>query len=404
MDKMTNDTCGVRGRDKEINGIREFLTSKIDGHKPGILYLAGAPGTGKTMSIQIVLDQIRNITTIKLNCMRAQSSKSILTSICKKVGMKGFARYSEVELMSQLEEKFSRTETFILVLDELDQLPKSKNVNLIKTFFSWPMNTKSRLILVGIANTLNLTSRYQVINQIVGVNCRGLVDLMQKILFRPYSTQEIKSILLWYLENDENYEDSDVDPKALDMIAVKFSREKNGDIRGALNALKSAIDDTVIDKSKNNKHELVAKLTDEIINLPTPPATPVSSPCKEKTNISIVANSIKKRSKRTLYEEDTIPLTHQIIASCVYKLSSKSRLIDSRSCKNMTIKVLKEFGTGILADDDYRQILTYLETQGLIILKKVGPRDRIVLKVSDSEICDLIPEKDKICSLIDRVC
>lgn len=397
---MDFNNVGVRGRDNEIKNIKEFLTSKIDRHESGILYLAGAPGTGKTMSMQIVLDQLRNVPKIKLNCMRAQSSKSVLTGICKKVGLKGYSRYSEVELMSQLEKRFSRDESFILLLDELDQLPRSKNINLIKTFFSWPMKTGSRLILIGIANTLNLTSRYQVINQMIGIECAENANLIKKILFRPYSTQDIKSILVWYLDNDENYEGSDVDPKALDMIAAKFSREKNGDIRGALNALKCAIDDTVKVRVENSE----IKLSEEVANLPTPPATPEPSPCKEKTNISVVANSIKKRSKRTLYEEDTIPITHQIIATCIYQLSLKSRSIESKICKNMTVKILREFGSGILADDDYRQVLTYLETQGLIVLKKVGHRDRIVLKMSESEIVDLIPEKDRISSIINKIC
>jgi len=46
----------------------------------------------------------------------------------------------------------------ILVLDEIDQL-ESKNQDVLYTVFEWPALASSRLALVGIANTLDLTDR-----------------------------------------------------------------------------------------------------------------------------------------------------------------------------------------------------------------------------------------------------
>jgi cell division control protein 6 len=47
---------------------------------------------------------------------------------------------------------------YILVLDEIDQL-ESKNQDVLYTVFEWPALACSRLALVGIANTLDLTDR-----------------------------------------------------------------------------------------------------------------------------------------------------------------------------------------------------------------------------------------------------
>jgi cell division control protein 6 len=47
---------------------------------------------------------------------------------------------------------------YILVLDEIDQL-ESKNQDVLYTVFEWPALASSRLALVGIANTLDLTDR-----------------------------------------------------------------------------------------------------------------------------------------------------------------------------------------------------------------------------------------------------
>lgn len=405
-----NDNTGIRGREKEIVKIRNFIDEKIENNEPGILYIAGAPGTGKTMSVQFVLSQLKKkIPVINLNCMKAQTSKVVLKSICNSVGLEKFAlkTSSEQAMICKLEEKFSSNKTFIIVLDELDQLPKSKSTDLIRTMFSWPTKENSKLILIGIANTLNLTSRFQIVCKIMGDELHSIT----KILFRPYTTQEIKSILLWYIENDENYEDANLEPKVLDMISSKFAREKNGDIRGALNALKSAIDDTYssnkqyiamnYEKARQQQLELTTS------SLFTPPSTPPASPCKEKsTNIASLANSIKKRQKKTQYHEDTIPIAHQIILCCIYRLyKSKKSSIDSRACKKLTASVLQQFEMKILAEDDYIQMLTYLETQGLIILKRSGSRERIFPKAGfESDFFDLIKEKDKIIPIVKRFC
>lgn len=392
------DEAGICGRNKEIKEIQQFISSKISRKQSGILYLTGPPGTGKSMSVQYVLDNMKDIPKLNINCLRAQSSKVILSKICSQVGLEKFTKFNESEMINRLSKKFTgrTTSAHLIVLDEMDQLPKSKNVDLIRTIFSWPNQDNSKLILVGIANTVNLTSRYQTISHIIGKDDQH----MTKIIFRPYNIKDVREILNWYLENDENFEEGSLEPKVLDMIASKCARE-NGDIRNALNSLKSAIDDSLAQQRHKTESELP-----NIPDLLTPPATPPpNSPCKEKTNLPSFVNSVKKRQRTTNYKEDQFPFPHQIILTCIYKLCStrKDSVVDSQRCKELVELVMQKYGYKT-ARDDYRAMLDNLELQGLIGLKKGRPKDRVVLKISDNELTNLVQRKDMIMDSINNIC
>lgn len=382
-----DDESGIRGRCEEIKKIRSFITSKIESKTSGILYLTGPPGTGKSMSIQYVLDQVKQVPTVSLNCLRASSSKTILSRLCRSTGLDKFINHNESEMMARLARKFTgRTcEPYVIVLDEMDQLPKSKNVDLIRTIFSWPNQANSKLILVGIANTVNLTSKYETISKLIGKDNLHIT----KVIFRPYTTNDIKEILNWYLENDENFEDANVEPRALNMIAAKYARD-NGDIRGALNALKNCTDDTV----KKQRRPL------ETSNYPTPPSTP----CKEPTTILSVATSTKKRQRDTNYIDDVFPFPHQVILICIYKLCSKARdfTTDSLTCLHLIEEVLQKYGIRS-SRPEIKSMQEILEMQGLIILKKGRPREKIVLKASETELSNLVKRKDMIMDLLNNI-
>lgn len=382
-----DQSVSIRGREKEIKTIMDFLKDR----KSGTLYLTGPPGTGKTMSVDWILDNMPQVSRVKINCLRVASSKIVLQRICNGLGLGKYTIYNESEMIVRICKKITSrsAKPQILVLDELDQLPQSKNANLIKSIFDWPNLPNSRLILVGIANTVNLTARYQVVSALIGKE-----ESFTKVLFRPYNSKEIKEILEWYLQNDENFEDELVEPKALDMIAKKFARE-NGDIRGALNALRSSIDD--------GKQAIT--ITDfDSSQYPTPPATPQPAPCKEKTNIASVANSCKKRQKRTNYKEDQTPFAHQILLVCIMKLCSttKRNVISARTCKDLAKRALGEHKFTV-PDIEYITMFETLELQGLITVKRGRPMTSIILRASEAEILPLIHQRELVLDAVDRL-
>uniref|UniRef100_A0A6G1SN60 Cell division control protein 6 n=1 Tax=Aceria tosichella TaxID=561515 RepID=A0A6G1SN60_9ACAR len=384
---------GICGRNKEISEIQQFISDHVEQNKSGILYLTGPPGTGKTMSVNLVLNKVDNIGKIHLNCFKATSSKSVLTKIWEALNMGSSTRKNESEMIAKLASKLSgRTcKPFLMVLDEMDQLPKSSNSNLYSTLFSWTKLSFSKLIIVGIANTLNLTSRCQTVVKILGSE----YNQVQKIIFRPYSSRDISSILNWYLENDENFEEALVDPKAIEMISKKFARDK-GDIRGALNALRDAVDDVLtVNRQKKKKEEDERRFQ----SFPTPPSTPPPYPCKEKTNIASVANSVKKRQRQSHYHNDNALAHHEIILVCLHKFCSASKDggVDKRELYGKVSDILARYGS----DSSKTSIdasLEQLEMQGLLVFKKrAGMQSpRIILKASDSEVKQLAHNEELI--------
>lgn len=389
---MDNENIGLCGRTKEISQIQDYLKSCIDAKKSGVLYLAGPPGTGKTMSIQYVLNRLKSISILNLNCAKAQSSKVILKSMCRGVGLERFANASEVEMIERLTKKFSSrvSKPYLIVLDEMDRLPKSKNEDLFKQIFSWPNESNSKLILIGIANTFNLDPRF--------LSRKDRTKFM-KIIFTPYKSKQIREILRWYLENDENFEGSQVDMPALQLISAKFA--DTGDIRGAVNALRSCLDDTSKSNRKKYTHPQSAQPKEDSI-YPTPPSTPPLTPRKNTTNIASVSTSIRKRSIKSLYEDDSAPFQHEFILTCIYKLcSTKERSTKVSTCTALAEKILLRLNFR-MTNNELVSILDNLEAQGMIRFKKGKGFDRIVLLATESQIDDHIKNKDQILTILNR--
>lgn len=76
----------------------------------------------------------------------------------------------------------------LLVLDEIDQLDSRKQ-SVLYTVFEWPSAPNSKLVLIGIANALDLTDR-------ILPRLQARLDLRPELLhFAPYTKLEIVSIL-----------------------------------------------------------------------------------------------------------------------------------------------------------------------------------------------------------------
>lgn len=152
----------------------------------------------------------------------------------------------------------------MLVLDEMDQLLQGKGTEMMYTLFEWARTPGSRLILIGIANALDLTVRRMpllnspVVQSPVGSVRRGSArkpsgnrstieepsvklpsDLAMKVMnFPPYVREDIEKILeARLLEIGNNI----FEPSAIKFVATKVAAS-TGDMRKALTACKLALD------------------------------------------------------------------------------------------------------------------------------------------------------------------
>lgn len=126
----------------------------------------------------------------------------------------------------------SKHKMLLLVLDEMDQL-ESRKQSVLYSIFEWPSIPDSKLILIGIANALDLTDR---ILPRLQARCELKPALMH---FAPYSKQEISDIISTRL-NEANA-DNVFTPSAIQFLAGKVAAI-SGDIRKALDISRRVIE------------------------------------------------------------------------------------------------------------------------------------------------------------------
>ncbi|NWR78950.1 CDC6 protein, partial [Centropus unirufus] len=224
----------LHGREKETGIIRQFLQDHVCGHQPGSLYISGAPGTGKTACMSHILLECKNelarSKTIVLNCMSLSSPQGVFPAVAQQLGLPvATGREGQQRLEKQLT---ARGPMVLLVLDELDQL-ESKGQDVLYTLFEWPQLPGSRLVLVGLANALDLTHR-----SLARLHTcpRGGPQLLH---FAPYTREQLTAIL------QERLAQVAADP-ILDAAALQFCARKvsavSGDARKALDVCRRAVE------------------------------------------------------------------------------------------------------------------------------------------------------------------
>ncbi|XP_069739062.1 cell division control protein 6 homolog [Phaenicophaeus curvirostris] len=224
----------LHGREKEMGIIQQFLKEHVCGHRPGSLYISGAPGTGKTACVSHILlkskDELARSKTIVLNCMALSSPQGVFPAVVQQLGL---PVATGREGLRRLEKQLTaRGPMVLLVLDELDQL-ESKGQDVLYTLFEWTQLPGSRLVLVGLANALDLTDRSLARLQ---ASPHGGPQLLH---FPPYTREQLTTILQERLGQVDG--DPVLDPAALQFCARKVSAV-SGDARKALDVCRRAVE------------------------------------------------------------------------------------------------------------------------------------------------------------------
>jgi len=104
-------------------------------------------------------------------------------------------------------------------LDELDYLI-TKDQNLLYNLFDWPHNKQSKLIIIGIANTMNLPE--QLLPKITSRMGN------RRLVYKPYTSHQIEKILLSRIEKMDI-----IRPEAITFLSKKIATFSS-DIRRTL--------------------------------------------------------------------------------------------------------------------------------------------------------------------------
>ncbi|XP_032019430.1 cell division control protein 6 homolog isoform X1 [Hylobates moloch] len=374
-------------REREMDVIRNFLREHICGKKAGSLYLSGAPGTGKTACLSRILQdlkkELKGFKTIMLNCMSLRSAQAVFPAIAQEICQEEVSRPAGKDMMRKLE-KHMTTEKgpmIVLILDEMDQLD-SKGQDVLYTLFEWPWLSNSRLVLIGIANTLDLTDRILPRLQ-AREKCKP-----QLLNFPPYTRNQIVTIL----QDRLNQVSRD---QVLDNAAIQFCARKvsavSGDVRKALDVCRRAIEIVESDV----KSQTILKPLSECKS----PSEPLIPKRVGLIHISQVISEVDG-GRMTLSQEgaqDSFPLQQKIL------VCSLMLLIRQLKIKEVTLgklyeaysKVCRKQQVAAVDQSECLSLSGLLEARGILGLKrnKETRLTKVFFKIEEKEIEHALKDK-----------
>ncbi|XP_021772062.1 LOW QUALITY PROTEIN: origin of replication complex subunit 1B-like [Chenopodium quinoa] len=232
-------------RNKEMEEISAFIKGAIcdDQCLGRCLYIHGVPGTGKTMSVLAVMRSLKSelesgsikpYSFIEINGLKLATAENIYRVIYE--ALSGH-RVSWKKALHFLNERFSegkqvgkgQNKPCILLIDELDLLV-TRNQSVLYNILDWPTRPNSKLIVIGIANTMDLPEKLLPrISSRMGIH---------RLCFGPYTFQQLQEIIMSRLKGID----------AFDKQAVEFASRKvaaiSGDARRALEICRRAAEIT----------------------------------------------------------------------------------------------------------------------------------------------------------------
>eukprot|EP00752_Nemacystus_decipiens_P015924 g14231.t1 len=231
-------------RTAERNQLLSFLTSNIKaGGLGNALFVAGMPGTGKTATahevVRVLKEQqarglLPSFKLVELNGMRLQEPHQAYPQLW--MALSG-EMLSPKRALSRLERYFSKgdpsREFVVLLVDELDYMTTRKQT-VLYNLFEWPSRRNARLVVVGIANTIDLPER-----------CLPRVSsrVTSRLTFGPYQKQQLAEILQARLveANSIQGDGNAFNRGAINMAAAKVA-SSSGDMRMCLKYCRRAIE------------------------------------------------------------------------------------------------------------------------------------------------------------------
>jgi cell division control protein 6 len=263
------------GRENERRELETFITTRTKTKRSGCIYVSGPPGTGKSAFVDDVCRTVSSNESVRtgyINCMSVKNATDLYRTLLEEfVDITEIAEGDEVDALRAI--FMQRKTSYVVTLDEVDHLLEL-DIELFYNIFEWSLQEASGLVLVGIANALDLTDRF-----LPRLKARGLKP--QLLPFLPYNATQISSVItskLKALLPAGSTQLPFIHPTAIIFLSKKVAAQ-SGDLRKAFDICRRAID--LIEADTRDQH---AKKATEITPSPTP--SPSKTPLVEKVNLS----------------------------------------------------------------------------------------------------------------------
>lgn len=389
------------GREKEFDELSSYLGNIINCNGSGSLYISGAPGTGKTATLSKIVNGKGLKSKLKIvfiNCTTISSIGAIYKKICIELKLK-MQGESEKECLETVEKYLkSNHKMTLLVLDEVDQLSSAgKQQNVLYHIFEWPSIVKSKLILVGIANSLDLTDRLL-------VRLQTKCELKPKVIhFTAYTKSQIVDIFKSRLE--ESGVSDLFPPAAIQLLAAKVS-SVSGDIRRALNIGKRVVELAEMERKKSKSLDL-AKF-DALIEAEEPLEVNAKQeqPIQMKEVMSVLNSVYGNAQKLSDDVDDSFPVQQKILICTLLLIikHDKNKIITVGRLHEVFKKVCKNRNIQSIEMSEFFNLCILAETHGIIkLVTKKEPRfHQVQLRWDEGEVYSALKDKQMITNILNE--
>jgi origin recognition complex subunit 1 len=238
-------------REAEFLEISTLVENALSDDRGTCIYVSGVPGTGKTATVHEVIRKLQQrnedrnspyFRFVEINGMRLSDPQHAYVALWQSIMNDTNTRVTPRHAFELLDQYFSdgkktgkgkhgrkhpSTMTIVL-MDELDLLV-TRNQQVIYNFFEWPNEPNSRLIVLAVANTMDLPERIlkNKISSRLGIN---------RVNFEAYTHHQLLAIIKSRLVGITAF-----DTDALELCARKVAAI-SGDARRVLDICRRAVE------------------------------------------------------------------------------------------------------------------------------------------------------------------
>lgn len=390
-------------RETQFHQLYNEIYAAVISQRGKTVYVSGTPGVGKTATIREVIKQLSAklqlendgkslFNYVEINGLKLVSPQSAYEVLWKKVsGKQVSANAALAALQIHFEADDPKRLPLVVLLDELDQIV-TKNQTVMYNFFNWPTMESSKLIVVAVANTMDLPERLLTnkISSRLGLN---------RIPFTAYTYEQLAQIIRHRLEHLSR----DNDKLIIASEAIEFASRKvasvSGDARRSLMICIRAVEIAEMEfqsKSRRQRQDLEGKYTVTIMHIMKAVNETASSP------ITSYLNSLPFMSKMVLatllMTKKRLGVAEVPIGDVIDELNVQFEVLMFTELKELLkaedmdfIETIYSTGEGITTKfrvNGYSYILNELEEAGILAMQQVHTeRSRLLrLNVSDDEI------------------
>jgi cell division control protein 6 len=372
-------------RHEEWTTIKRFILGKLTKGNSGSLYVSGVPGSGKSFIVQQAIASSmyslfghstkKKTKVVHINCMTLQDPRRIFNILLEK-GFEKQCSSSAYEkdhryALSHLRKAVSTAskapkrgpgEMVIIVLDEIDHLFQNQG-NVLYDLFSLAEIQSSNVVLIGIANSIDMTLRMLPHLHTIGVQ-PAMVN------FRAYVHSELLSLMQ---ERLHSLEGPVFGEKAIELCSRKIAAE-SGDMRQCLNAAYAALEIHI-------SHMKASETSQDGASAP-------SSGIKKFVDLQHMSLALGKCLKLPLINGMRALPQHQQMILCSHALMKTEGEVLLTSLFSKYSELCKSTKICRLAFNEFENACTSLHDQGLVALnKKANLHSKALkLKVKMSDI------------------